>query len=197
MLFDYAISTCGVFSRRPPPEIGSPTLSSRTRVTARPGERIPAGLTVVAGLVRTRPGGGFKGSGHRLNPEAPPSCAGLTGDAHVTGDIQTFFGVPAVRGDAGVTGGWRGGHRGVTLASPRKWRPCRCTLQQATALRGTASRRRAGICAAKDCHYGWRCRPRRVPPHGCRTNTSSLLHAHEHHHTRVRRLHCQGNTGTF
>lgn len=125
MLFNYAICTRGVSSRRPLPEIGLLSLSRRARVTARLGKRIPVGLTAGVGLVRTRPDGGFKWIGHRLNPEAPSSGAGLTGDAHVTGDIHVFYGISAVGGTPVSPGDGVEVTRGVTLASPGVWCPCR------------------------------------------------------------------------
>lgn len=107
MLFYDGVSTCGVSFRRPSPEIGLLSPARRTRVPARPDKRIPTGLTARVRRVRTRPDGEFKRTGHRLNPEAPSSGAGLTGDARVTGDISIFSGVTPVS-----PGGWRGGHRG-------------------------------------------------------------------------------------
>ncbi|MDB6131860.1 MAG: hypothetical protein JWM59_103 [Verrucomicrobiales bacterium] len=45
------------------------------------------------------------------------------GDAGVTGDMQTFSGISAGGVMPVSPEGWRGGHRGVSSASPGEWRP--------------------------------------------------------------------------
>ncbi|MDB6136804.1 MAG: hypothetical protein JWM59_5047 [Verrucomicrobiales bacterium] len=200
MLSNYAIFTCGVSSRRPLPEIGFPSLSTlarRARVAARLGKRIPVGLTTGVGLVRTRPDGGFKWIGHRLNPEAPSSGAGLTGDAHVTGDIHVFYGIPAVGVTPVSPGEWRGGHPGVTPASPGEWRPCRLNpplgnRPQGDGLPGAGRHLRGEGLSLRLTVPAPPPSALRLPDH-----SSPLLHAHEHHHPRLRRLHLQRNSGAL
>lgn len=94
------------------------TLDGRAWPTiARRRRRIPAGLTGDGGLIRMRPGGSSKVAAHWLNANAP------TPDAGVTGDMNPFF----QNSIGGVTPmppeGWRGSHRGVSLASPEEVAP--------------------------------------------------------------------------